>query len=118
MSRIKIWNKVPDRSTLHVRVEGGTGTAQGILTVSDDTARDLNDEALRTGTTIQLRAARKYRLLLALKFAKSSTMTVKARIEKPGGEQHGKLFEEPVAGTPGEVKAVEIKAFMLKAEES
>ena len=117
MSRVKIWTNVPDQSKLHVRVEGGTGTVQGILTVSDDTAQDLKDKALRESTEIQLRAPSRHKLLLVLTFAKASTMTVKAHVEKPGGDQHGKAFEVPVTGEAGKAKVAEIKAFMLKEEE-
>lgn len=106
MSRIKIWNRVPDRSTLHVTVDGGTGTARGILTVSDGTTRDFDDAALRAGVSIPLRTPKLYNLTLVLTFAAASTMTVKAHVALPNGNHHGQDFEEPVTGAAGDVKTV------------
>ena len=109
MARIKIWNRVPDNSKLHVRVDGGTGTAQGMLTVSDGGNRDIDDAALRAGAPpIPLRTPKLYSLTLILTFAAASTMTVRSHVELPGGNHHGSDFEEPVTGAAGDVKTVAI----------
>lgn len=115
MSRIKIWNRVPDNSRLHVQVEGGIGTAQGHLTVSDGTTEDLTDAVLRRGEPPKrLRAPNLYSLNLFLRFAAASTMTVKAHVEKPDGTHHGQDYEEPVTGAAGDVKTVVIGVVTLQ----
>ena len=114
MSRIKIWNKVPDNSQLHVQVEGGTGTAQGILTVSDGTTEDWTDGELRVGKLKKLRKPKLYSLSLILRFAAPSTMTVKGHVERPGGNHHGQDYKEPVTGAAGDVKTVAISVITLQ----
>jgi hypothetical protein len=109
MARIKIWNRVPDNSRLHVQVQGGTGTAEGMLTVSDGGNRTVDDAALRAGAPpIPLRTPKLYSLTLILTFAAASTMTVRSHVELPGGNHHGTDFVEPVTGAAGDVKTVAI----------
>ena len=114
MSRVKIWTRVPDQSKLHVQVEGGTGTAQGFLTVSDGTNRQIGDNVLRAGTPpINLRSPKLYSLTLVLTFAAASTMTVKAHVERPDGSHQSGDFQEPVTGAAGEVKTVALGVITL-----
>lgn len=115
MSRIKIWNRVPDGSRLHVQVDGGTGTAGGFFTVSDGSTEEWDDAMLRTGLARTLRTPKRYNVGLVLRFAGASTMTVKAHAEKPDGSHHGKDYEEPVTGEAGDVKTVSIGAVTLKS---
>lgn len=115
MAGIKIWNKVPDKSRLVVRVEGGTGTVRGLYTVSDGTTEEWSDAELRAGKVKTLRTPKRYALTLELRFAADSTMTVMAHIEKPGGGHHGSDFEEPVTGTPGALKIVAIGVVTLQS---
>ncbi|HEX7185450.1 MAG TPA: hypothetical protein VF756_26745 [Thermoanaerobaculia bacterium] len=115
MSRIKIWNRVPDRSQLHVQVEGGEGAVDGFYMVSDGTTEEWSDGMLRAGQTRSLRTPNTYNVGLVLRFAGASTMTVKAHVEKPGGSHHGDDYEEPVTGAAGDVKAVAIGAVTLQS---
>ena len=113
----KGWNKVPDQSKLHVQIEGGTGTVRGILTVNEDETHDLKDKALRAGETLQLQVPDSYTLFLIMEFAKQSTMTVKAHVEKPDGDHFGQDFEKPITGGAGDVRAVGISVVTLQKAE-
>ena len=115
MSQIKIWNKVPDRSRLHVEVTGQAGTASGIYSVSDGTAEDWTNAQLRAGVDRTLRTPKLYNVTLTLKYAKAGALTVAAFIEKPGGTHHGKDFEVTLNGQPGDVKIVAIGAVTLQS---
>jgi hypothetical protein len=115
MSRVKIWTRVPDQSKLHVRVEGGTGTAEGFLTVSDGTNRQIADNVLRAGVPpINLRSPKLYSLTLVLTFAAPSTITVKAHVERPDGSHQAGDFQEPVTGAAGDVKTVALGVITLQ----
>ncbi len=115
MSRVKIWTRVPDQSKLQVQVEGGTGTAQGFLTVSDGTNRQIPDNVLRAGTSpIHLRSPKLYSLTLVLTFAAPSTMTVKAHTARPDGSHQAGDVQEPVTGAAGDVKTVALGVITLQ----
>jgi hypothetical protein len=115
MSRVKIWTRVPDQSNLRVKVEGGTGTAEGFLTVSDGTNRQIPDNVLRGGTSpINLRSPKLYSLTLVLTFADASTMTVKGHVERPDGSHQSGDVQEPVTGAAGDVKTVALGVITLQ----
>jgi hypothetical protein len=117
MSRIKIWNRVPDRSRLEVAVDSpATITAKAFLTVSDGHEEDWPDASLRPGPkSLLLRTPKLYSVIVDLKFAAVATATVNAKIVKPDGAVYGDAHSVQVAGTAGEVKTVAIGVITLQS---
>ena len=110
MANVNQWERVPDGSTLHVKVDLGTGSIDGFFAESNSDGRPLSQDELRQGIDFPLRTPQRYSIGLVIRFANQSTFTVRGSITKPDGTIHGKRYEESLTAGAGNVKIVALVA--------
>jgi hypothetical protein len=119
MPRLAFWNRIPDGSTLELSLNPSAGN----FDVSADMLRDDGRKATFThqqlgagGGRVALVRPRIYRVAFTVRFlgAQNSTVTLDARVIKPGGGIHGKPFTEAISGNNGRVEEAAVLAVTRK----
>lgn len=110
MSRIKIWQRVPDGAKLTVSVSGDEGATASAEFHTDKGGDQVWPDLHRKPKTRTLRAPIGYSVRVTVGFAKQATALVDAKIVKTDGSVYGDAFTSSELTAKAGTKIVSIFA--------
>jgi hypothetical protein len=118
MPRLAIWNRIPDRSTLELSINPAAGNfdvSARMLMDNGQTATFTHQQIASNQAQILLRRPQICTVTFTVRFpGQNATVTLGARVVKPGGGIHGTPFSESVSGQNGRVEEAAVLAVTRK----
>jgi len=118
MTRLAIWNRIPDGSTLELSINptvGNFDVSARMLMDNGQTATFTHQQIASGVARIPLTRPRICTVTLTVRFpGQNATVTLEARVVKPGGGIHGSPFSESVGGQNGRVEEAALVAVTRK----
>jgi hypothetical protein len=111
----RTWSRIPDGSSMELRVSGKGLTADAVLSGEGVNVRKWSLVTAARARRVTLRSPKAYTLNVDVVFKRKGSGSLSSQIVKPDGTRFGKPYTLPLSGEKGQRVRVQIRALTMKS---